>query len=484
MCLDLLCCCLGPAACGLCCGGCGGKAKNSVLTRLLYLIFLVFIVIISAILLAPDVQRSLSEDAIVLCANNRSLSVRAWVVNIPAPRVANEGILDCSRIIGYLAVYRICMAVASFFFVMMLITLCVFSSSDPRSYIQNGFWGIKWLIVVGLIITFFFIPEGQDFVFSTTSLAFGLIGSIIFIIIQIILLVDLAHQFAEYLLDKVEENDNKWWYLPMVVSTIFIYFCVLLGTALMYAFFTEVGSCSLNVFFITSTVILSVAVSVIAILPWVQRVQPKSGLLQPAVVSGYCTYLTWSAISTEPYGDGFNCNIRDSRFAVFSQDNNNALAASIVGIIVLLVTVAYICFSLSANRQLRKFKGGSKDGEEGSLLCCDCVPDEKEDDNVSGENDEEEKGKWRMSSVDDEKDRVTYSYAFFHFLMLISVLFLMMQLTNWANPGSADTEHFQNSWASVWVKMATVWLCFGVYVWTLVAPLVLGNCRDFDYVDN
>ena len=52
------------------------------------------------------------------------------------------------------------------------------------------------------------------------------------------------------------------------------------------------------------------------------------------------------------------------------------------------------------------------------------------------------------------------------------------------SPGRADSEHFQNSWASVWVKMATVWLCFGVYVWTLVAPLVLGNCRDFDYADN
>ena len=52
------------------------------------------------------------------------------------------------------------------------------------------------------------------------------------------------------------------------------------------------------------------------------------------------------------------------------------------------------------------------------------------------------------------------------------------------SPGEADTEHFQNSWASVWVKMATVWTCFGVYVWTLIAPLVLGSCREFDYADD
>lgn len=150
-------------------------------------------------------------------------------------------------------------------------------------------------------------------------------------------------------------------------------------------FLLQLDSCSLNKFFITSTLILSVTVSVIAILPWIQRgktvdsissshklshsimcpctVQPKSGLLQAAVVSGYCTYQTWSAISTEPYGSskltvysnvfsvtcasslceytGRNCDIGESEFAVFS-DNGNALAASIVGILVLLITVAYI----------------------------------------------------------------------------------------------------------------------------------------------
>ena len=37
-----------------------------------------------------------------------------------------------------------------------------------------------------------------------------------------------------------------------------------------------------------------------------------------------------------------------------------------------------------------------------------------------------------MHSRNDEEERVTYSYSFFHFLMVISVLYLMMQLTNWA----------------------------------------------------
>ena len=33
-------------------------------------------------------------------------------------------------------------------------------SKDPRSGIQNGFWGIKVLIYIGLIVGAFFIPSG------------------------------------------------------------------------------------------------------------------------------------------------------------------------------------------------------------------------------------------------------------------------------------------------------------------------------------
>lgn len=44
----------------------------------------------------------------------------------------------CREIFGYTSVYRICMGAASFFFVMMLLMLFVFSTRDPRAYIQNG----------------------------------------------------------------------------------------------------------------------------------------------------------------------------------------------------------------------------------------------------------------------------------------------------------------------------------------------------------
>ena len=65
---------------------------------------------------------------------------------------------------------------------------------------------------------------------------------------------------------------------------------------------------------------------------------------------------------------------------------------------------------------------------QGSLVCCDCLPDDEEEEE---EEEDEKEGKLRMRSVNDEKTRVTYSYSFFHFLMMLSILYFMMQLTNW-----------------------------------------------------
>ncbi|CAI8001226.1 Probable serine incorporator, partial [Geodia barretti] len=446
--LDLLCCCGGSASCGLRCCGYGRKCKSSILTRFLYLSFLLAIVFVSSILLAPNVQRAMQQQANVLCVNNNQ-SVVSYVVTFPTAN-ANGSLLNCDQFIGYLAVYRICMGVALFFLVMMFLMLHVLSSKDPRSYVQNGFWGIKWIVVIAITAAIFFIPDGSNLAFSRTAMALGLIGSFMFIIIQVIFLVDLAHCMAEFPLNRAEESENKWWYLPIAVGTAFINFFAFAGIVLMYVYFTELKSCSLNKFFITSTLFFGLIVSIVAVLPCVQKVQPKSGLLQASVVSGYCTYQTWSAISTEPYGPDHDCRVDGNTFAVFV-DNGNALAASIVGILVLLLTIAFICFSLSSTSRLRKFRGSKREnkvtpmapkeltndfafsncGFQRSLLCCDCLPDDKQEEESSVEEDEETHC-CRMNGVDDEKNGVTYSYSLFHFLMLISVLYLMMHLTNWA----------------------------------------------------
>ena len=42
-------------------------------------------------------------------------------------------------------------------------------------------------------------------------------------------------------------------------------------------------------------------------------------------------------------------------------------------------------------------------------------------------------------------------------------------------PGKLQMD---KGWISVWVKMASLWVCSALYTWTLIAPAILRN-RDF-----
>lgn len=79
--------------------------------------------------------------------------------------------------------------------------------------------------------------------------------------------------------------------------------------------------------------------------------------------------------------------------------------------------------------------------------------------------------------TDNEKDGVQYSYTFFHFMLFLASLYIMMTLTNWYSP-DADFKTMTSKWPAVWVKITSSWVCLLLYLWTLVAPLVLTN-RDF-----
>lgn len=70
------------------------------------------------------------------------------------------------------------------------------------------FWAIKYLLIIGGIIGAFFIPETS---FGSTWMYFGMIGGFLFIIIQLILIVDFAHSWADAWVGNYEETESKGW---------------------------------------------------------------------------------------------------------------------------------------------------------------------------------------------------------------------------------------------------------------------------------
>merc|ERR1719427_641077 len=126
-------------------------------------------------------------------------------------------------------------------------------------------------------------------------------------------------------------------------------------------------------------------------------------------------------------------------------------AQTVLSAVILFVTVVYSCIKTSGSSSLSI----QADDIEEVLL----DDDDKEDVKYQGQK-----------VYDNEANQVAYNYSFFHFTFFLASLYIMMMLTNWYSPKGSDFTTLTSNMATVWVKMASSWVCFAIYVWTLVAP--------------
>ena len=197
--LSSITCCCGSAACSLCCK-CLPSMKNSTSTRLAYAFILIISAAVSAILLIPGLGSFLERILPGICSN---ISIPIGTDQLSINVVNQQALLNCKSILGYFAVYRICFSLACFFLLFMIVMLYVKSSHDPRAKIQNGFWFFKILIYIGILVGAFFIPNNGSF--EEVFMYFGMIGGFMFILMQLILIIDFVHSWNESWVDKVSE---------------------------------------------------------------------------------------------------------------------------------------------------------------------------------------------------------------------------------------------------------------------------------------
>lgn len=72
---------------------------------------------------------------------------------------------------------------------------------------------------------------------------------------------------------------------------------------------------------------------------------------------------------------------------------------------------------------------------------------------------------------------VSYSYSFFHLIFALASMYSAMLLSGWTN-SSESSDLINVGWTSVWVRICTEWVTAGLYVWTLVGPLLFPD-REF-----
>ena len=160
--------------------------------------------------------------------------------------------VDCSAAVGYQAVYRLCLIVTLFFTLMSVIMINVKTSNDPRAGIQNGFWGFKYLIIIVSMIAAFWIPDGS---FGDVWMYFGLVGGFLFILIQLVLIIDFAHSWAEAWYGNYQEDDSKGWLGALLSCTVLMFIGALFAMVLLFVYYTgqHAGQCKLHEFFVSFT---------------------------------------------------------------------------------------------------------------------------------------------------------------------------------------------------------------------------------------
>ncbi|KAG8624577.1 hypothetical protein KVT40_007644 [Elsinoe batatas] len=456
--------CCGAATCSAVCSACG-KCNNSMATRIAYAVILLFNSILSWVMVTDWAVKKLEH--VLLDYTTITCAGRA-----------------CS---GFVAVHRINFALTFFHFLLAVLLIGVKNTKDNRSALQNGFWGPKLVAWVAFIVLTFLIPD-SFFVFWGTYIA--LIGAALFLLLGLILLVDLAHTWAETCLDKVESEESNVWKFLLIGSTLTMYLGAIAMTIVMYIFFAK-ADCTMNQAAITVNLILLLLVSVISVHPNIQESNPRAGLAQAAMVCVYCTYLTFSAVAMEPASATCNPLIRAA---------GARKTTIILGAIVTFATVAYTTtraatygLALGTGKPGGYHQVGEDDGEHGLV---DRQPDSRREMRAAAlrqavaagslpasaldESDDEDDESSGKNPRDDEKNAVQYNYTLFHIIFLLSTMWVATLLAQEID--ESKKEQFSpvgRTYFNSWTKIVSSWVCYGMFSWTLLAPILLPD--RFDY---
>jgi serine incorporator 1/3 len=263
------------------------------------------------------------------------------------------------------------------------------------------------------------------------------------------------------------EEGNRGFCIGLGFFTFLFYGVTIAGVVCLYIFFGGNPSCHLNRFFITFNLLLCIIVSVVSILPKVQEHLSYSGLLQSSLVSLYVMYLTWAAMINTPYPE-CNANLVISNVSVTTSNTNTQMPVRqtatlqfdwhiIVGLIIFYIVAMYSSIRSNAHTQAGQL---TISGTENTQLA--------DQSSAPGESDDVE----GQQVWDNEKDGVAYDYSLFHAICLLGALYIQMTLTNWYSPSSGDMTVLDPNSPSIWVKIVSSWLCLGLYLWTMIAPLI------------
>eukprot|EP01083_Nonionella_stella_P228906 810824_1 len=289
------------------------------------------------------------------------------------------------------------------------------------------------------------------------------IGAGIFILVDIMILIDFTYEWNETWVAKEETMYNV---LLLVFSGLFIGLS-LTGWILEFLWFAKpypaAGqtaadiSCALPNVMISIVMVVSIGFTLLSVTSYIEH----GALLPSSAMMLYLTYRTYDALKSNP--------------AMCSKFPPSARNWS-MKIVSLLLALAAICYSAVklGYRSSNLFGGG-----EVVVARKDSVSLEE---GKGGANDSGDESGMEQDIDDDGSPQSSYrakKLMYFHLIMFVASLYIDMALTNWATPrASARLATGDLGTASMWAKTIAIWATMMAYIWTLVAPYVLEG-REF-----
>jgi hypothetical protein len=265
----------------------------------------------------------------------------------------------------------------------------VTSSRDWRAKVQNGFWTLKVIMWIAITLLTFTIPNG---VYTFLAKYLYMPASVIFIIIQLILLIDFAYNTSRFMIERWESTNDRNYLIALLAFTGTSYIGSVLLTGFLYSWFGG-SSCPLNQFFITFNWLIFFMVSALSLVPKIQELNPSSGLAQAAIVTVYSSYLLLSSLMSIP-GD-----MKCSNAQLFGDGENLSV---LLGALLTFLSLAYSTTRAASSDLL------SEKPTYGPIQLDD------------GEN----------GVSDDEQEAVQYSYSGFHIIFFLGSLYIAMIITD------------------------------------------------------
>jgi len=376
----------------------------------------------------------------------------------------DDDVLD-DKCRGNAGVYRVGFTSFLFFTIASLVTK---SKPDYNRY----YWSAKFAAFMGLVITCIWIPNSP--LFDPFFLNIARIGGFIFILMQSIILIDLAYTWNESWVDKSNQADamdfgsGDKWLKAIIAACITLYTTVLVFIILLFATFDD---CSINKTILSFTTIFIIVITAI------QLTGEEGSLLTSAVISLYGVYLAFSALSKNP---DYDCNPL--------LGGNDALGIT-MGILLTLVTVFWVGWSFTAEERLtsegykstssRSLRSNSRKHYDVALPFLEDAEEENDKSarllttSLSNRSFNSDGGE----SDDDASDNVWK----LNLVLLLVSCFFTVSLTGWGSvekADSADASNPQAGHANLWIIIVSQWFTFLLYGWTLAAPRLFPD-RDF-----